>query len=298
MRVTDKSLFLRMQTQINASRKKLEDASIAVSTGKKVNALEDDPSVLQSQLKHDRQAAELEQSEKGLNRVKDKYKVYETTVKEIYNVMVDLRETMVQLSNPHLSQDVKATLESQLEQIEKHLLALANTQHEEQYIFAGASSGAEAYNENGVYQGDNIELEAEILPGLKITSNITGQAIFGGAGDANGVDVFAMINEMQTMLASGVDAKEVVTGHLNDVDQIIEQTINQQTQIGIRLSSIEVASSTLGDLKMNLAQRRQDIESVDYVTAITEYKAQEYALQAAMQANSNLIKPTLLSYLR
>jgi|GEM_PF-2630957 len=297
MRVTDKSLFLNMQTQINASRKRLQQASIAVSTGKKVTALGDDPITLQAQLKNEKLESELEQSEAALNKQRDKYNVYETTINQTYQVMVDLQETMVQLSNPHLAEDVKATLTSQLDQIEEHLMALANTKHDEQYIFAGANSDVAAYDENGVYQGDSLELEVEILPGMTIKSNVTGESIFGGTGSTNGVDVFNMINQMQTMLAAGVDPKEVVTDHLNDVDQIIEQTINEQTKVGIRLSSIEVATSTLDGLQLNLAERRQNIESVDYVTAITEYQEQEYALEAAMQANSNLIKPTLLNYL-
>lgn len=297
MRVTDKSMFARMQTQINTSRQKLEQASIAVSTGKKVTALGDDPTILQAQLKHDRQQSELEQSATALAKVEDKYNVYETTTNEVYSVMVNLQETMVQLANPHLDEDVKASLEAQLDQIEQQLLSLANTQHEDQYIFAGANSGQPAYDENGVYQGDDIELEVEILPGLKIQSNITGQAIFGGVGDDDGVDVFSMINEMQTMLEGGVDPTGVVRDHLNDVNQIIEQTINQQTQIGIRLGSIEVANSTLEDLQLNLVERRDNVESVDYVTAIVDYQAQQYALEATMQANSKLITPNLMNYI-
>jgi len=64
------------------------------------------------------------------------------------------------------------------------------------------------------------------------------------------------------------------------------------------LSRVEIATGTINSLKMNLAAKRQNIEDVDYMTAITDFKEAEYAFEATKQISGAMFKPTLLNYIR
>jgi flagellar hook-associated protein 3 FlgL len=297
MRVTDASLFRIIQQRVQSAQQNLQNAATPVTTGKIVNSLEDDPLVLQKMLRHDREEADLAQYKSTQSRQISKYGAYETAVEETYQILVGIQTTMVQLSNPHQPEDVRNQLTGELTQMREHLLSIANTEQEGQYIFAGARTDVPAYDDNGVYQGDDLELQVEILPGIKMEGNMTGQALFGGVGINNGENVFATIDSVLGGIASG-DPQTAIQNHLDQMDQLINQTAMVRTQVGVRLSRLELAQSTISQLELTLAEKRQNFEDVDYVTALTDYKAAEYSLEATMQASGNLIKPTLLDYLK
>lgn len=297
MRVTDSSLYKAIQQRILAARQNFESASTSVTTGKKINALKDDPLVLQHTLRHDRQEADLGQYKSTLGRQLDINRTYETKVEEVYQILSTIQSTMVQLANPHQTEDTRNVLTAELRQMREHLLAVANTQVDGRYIFSGGRTDTPAFAQDGSYQGDNLELMVEILPGVSMEANMTGGALFAGEGIPNGVNVFAMIDSLLDAVATG-DPQSAIQSRLNDVERLIQQSSHVRTHVGVRLNRVELAQNTLAQLELSLAQKRQNFEDVDYVTALTEFKAAEYRLEATMQTSGNLIKPSLLNYLR
>ena len=296
MRVTDQNLFSNVQKQLQATKSKFERSSIAVSSGRKIDRLEDDPLVLQQSMRNSREEANLEQFSTTIMRQTDRYKVYDTKFNESYEVLSRLKSIMVQLANPHMEDDTRTELRTELEHINDQLLMIANTEHDGQYIFSGARTDVEAFDGNGVYQGDTIVQKVEILPGIKMERNVTGDRMFGGVGYDNGVNIFEIIGDIDTALDGNPQA--VSADYLDEIDQAIEQTIQERIVISTRLARLEMSTNTLEQLKLSLSERRAATEDVDYITAITDFKAQEYALNATMEVNSRLIRTSLLGYLR
>ncbi|RJO67172.1 MAG: flagellar hook-associated protein 3 [Myxococcales bacterium] len=297
MRVVDSNRYALISSQFQENRKRLEEAATAVNTGKLVNKLSDDPIALQRSIRNQREEADLTQYSSTLNRLDNRYKTYETKITEAYDVLSQLKSTMVALANPRPSEDVRQQMTVEIQQAREHLLALANAQEEGQYIFSGARTDVQAYLADGTYQGDSNELSVDILPSIKAELNLTGEALFGGAGIPGGINVFAWLNDFENDLASQ-SPSAAVADNLDQVDQAIEQAIHEETTVGVRLSRLEISKDTLSRLEVNLADKRQNFEDADYVTAITEFNAQQYALEASLQVNSQLLQPSLLNFLR
>ncbi len=295
MRVTDSTLFQKVQAQLMARKKALENASETVTTGKKINRLEGDPSIVGETLRNQREEANLERYEKSLEGLGNRYMSYESNIQSTYDILARLKSVMVNLSNPSQDSDARTDMTNELEQAKESLLALANEKYNGQYMYSGARTDVEPFAPDGTYQGDSLVLEAEILPGVKMEKNITGEELFGGAG--GGQNVFQLIDELQAAIQSG-SPQEEIRNRLDDMDAVIEQTISARTEVGVRLSRIESSKNNLAQLQDNLAFKRQDTEDADYVSALTDYQSQELALQASMQVNADLLGKSLMDFLR
>ncbi len=295
MRVTDSTLFQKVQAQLMARKKALENASETVTTGKKINRLEGDPSIVGETLRNQREEANLERYEKSLEGLGNRYMSYESNIQSTYDILARLKSVMVNLSNPSQDSDARTDMTNELEQAKESLLALANEKYNGQYMYSGARTDVEPFAPDGTYQGDSLVLEAEILPGVKMEKNITGEELFGGAG--GGQNVFQLIDELQAAIQSG-SPQEEIRNRLDDMDAVIEQTISARTEVGVRLSRIESSKNNLAQLQDNLAFKRQDTEDADYVSALTDYQSQELALQASMQVSADLLGKSLMDFLR
>lgn len=297
MRVTDNRLYIKVQQQLQARKQKLDEAANRVASGKIIDRLEQNTSIVRHVLRNDNEEDRLEQYADSLRRIKDSYSVYETNIDEVYNALSSLKSVMMGLNNPYYQEETRQDMKLELEQTKELLLSLANAMHEGKYIYSGSRSDVEAFAEDGTYQGDSNEMKVEILPGVKMEHNITGEELFGGIGLDNGENVFYMIDEILAGIETG-DPQGSISSHMDDIDQLIEQNIHERSRVGIRLARVETSESTLSRLEISLAEKRNNTEDADYVDAITEYQMQEFALQAAMQTNASLLQHTLLNFLK
>ncbi len=296
MRVADKVYYTLMQRQVQQSRKRLADASMVVSSGKKVNDMADDPLTLQRSMRNATEEANLDQYTSNQAHLTARYSLYEEQFNEAYDLLTNLKSVMVALSNPVNVDDAREELLNELKHTEEQLQAVVNAQDSGQYIFAGGRADQPAFDDLGIYQGDSLENQVEMLPNVNMDANITGERAFAGVGVDGGVNVFEVIANIRTMLET--NPQEAALENLDGVAQAIEQVIQEQMRVGVGLSTLQSAEYTLENLKLSLVEKRQNFEDADYVTAITEYQAQEYALNASLQVNSDLLSRSLLDYLR
>lgn len=297
MRIADKTIFSRAEKNVNAGRSKLDESSTAISTGKIVNSLSDDPLVLQRSMRNSREEADLAQFEKNLNSMSDRYKNYESQINEMTEAVTRFKSVMVEMANPRNNDDARETMLNEIDNLKEQLLSLANAQRDGQYIFSGGRTNVEAYAADGVYQGDDLELTVDVLPAVKMEANITGQTLFGGVGISNGVNVFAWLDQMRSDVQSG-SVSEVMSANLDEADVVMDQAIQEQTRVGVRLNRITMSQSTLERLQVSLEEKRQNFETIDMAEAITDYKSYEYALEATLQTSASLLQTSLMNFLR
>jgi flagellar hook-associated protein 3 FlgL len=147
----------------------------------------------------------------------------------------------------------------------------------------------------GAYSGDSGLKRLEIEQDVLATVNLTGDAVFQGAGVTGGVDIFDVFNDVIDALRNGDDA--TVVGTLDRLDQAQDQVVGQQAIIGARENLLDTTSSRLGDLNVNIQALISSVQDVDVTEAITNFTEVENAYQASLGAAGRMIQPSLLDFL-
>jgi len=294
MRVTDTNIFSLASYRINRGKNKLDSLTEMISSGMKANSLGDDPLAVQSIVRNDERSGRLDQFSTNATNARNQLNTYESVLTEVYNLLTTLKSDAVALSNETTSYEQLDGFEEKLNLAKEQLIALANTQNNDSYIFSGYKTDTEAYDENGTYQGDTGNVQVEIMNGVKIDLNINGTEVFGG-GTSGVTDLFTVIDQMKSSLHG--DFPKDFTENFDDLDAVADNITRATSQVGSRMVYTDIAASAIERLKVSNAEVSQSVEEIDYADTLVQYKAQEIALQATLQTNSTLMMPSLMDYI-
>ena len=191
MRVSTAQIFQQGLDGILRQQGRLNATQLQLSTGRKINSPSDDP-VGAARLQEIERAVQVQEVyDRNVSRTRQRLQVEESAIKDAGNLIQRVRELTVQASNAPLSDGDRGQIAVELRQRLDQLVALANTRDGDgEFIFAGAQAGIRPFvNVDGeiAYQGDSIQRELSIGPGITMRDGDTGDKVFMGIRDGNGV---------------------------------------------------------------------------------------------------------------
>jgi flagellin-like hook-associated protein FlgL len=71
-----------------------------------------------------------------------------------------------------------------------------------------------------------------------------------------------------------------------------------QSKVGNNIKFLDSTSDYLSDLKLNLADKDNDVEYVNPYDAIEEYYSQMYCYNASLKVGSQILQQSLMDYLK
>ncbi|MEN6626581.1 MAG: flagellar hook-associated protein FlgL [Candidatus Sumerlaeia bacterium] len=147
----------------------------------------------------------------------------------------------------------------------------------------------------GVYNGDSKSQEVEIGQGNRIAINLTGDRVFQGVGTADGVDLFAMLNEINTALAEG--DYDTIQAKLDQLDQASEQVSNERSRNGTRVNLLDQIQERQTTIQDSMTALRSDLEDIDVAEAATDLAKYQNLYEATLTAAGQIVQPSLLDFL-
>ncbi len=148
------------------------------------------------------------------------------------------------------------------------------------------------------YLGDSGEMMVLIEPGVTLPKNLPGNRVF--KGDANGVDIFASLLNLQTALETSnlVGIKTAIT----DMEKARDQVSQERALIGLRLNRLDETRTRLENFKLATIEFKSKEEGSDQASqaeVFSDLIRQQTALQASLLVQARILQqPTLLSFLR
>lgn len=98
--------------------------------------------------------------------------------------------------------------------------------------------------------------------------------------------------------ASGAEVAQAVSSGLRDLDAVIGQFQSARAQAGTDLNRLDAIDSRNQDRMLWAKTSQADVEDVDMVQAISDYKQQESGYQAALQSYAMVQRMSLLDFLK
>lgn len=290
MRVTDSSTFDLARQTVADARTRVADAQRQASTGLRVEKPSDDPLAAAQAKRASAKEVRAESHQRVTSYAGMALEVMDSALSHVADLLQRVRELAIQAANDTIGPDQRAAAAAEVGTIKDQILAIANTEVDGRYVFAGRANSGAPYDANGTYQGDPEGKEVEVAPGVRAEEGMPGNRIFGSAG--GGIDIFAALDSLQTALAAN-DRAGMQAG-LGSIATSHDQVVNARALVGVQAERMEVARSVAERAQFEAIDHRSKAVEADVFDSFVGLARAQQQLQAAVQVAAQLPMPGLV----
>lgn len=287
MRITYNTISNKVLTNLNQNSEKLNKASNQVSSGKKFEDPSDDPAAFINSMQLNSQIENNEQYLENIDSSTNWLSTTEDALDSAGDVLNSLNELAVEASNDTLTEDDRNKILIEVEELEKEIINIANTQLGDQYLFSGTAADTKTYDENGNYQGNSSEVLREVNDGTKIEINLNGDQVFADALTATSSFKDALNNN---------DSEELSNTVISDINQAIDTNNTYMAEAGAKQNRLDFTTERLEAENESLEEILSSNEDVDIAEAITNYSTQQTVYQASLSVSASILQTSLVDY--
>jgi flagellar hook-associated protein 3 FlgL len=276
---------------------KLSRTQRELSSGKRINAPEDDPYGSGRAVSLRNELADVQQYQVNINDASAWTQTTDSALGNVTDLLQRARELTVQAANGTQNQDSLNAISSEMTQIKASLLAQANSTYNGRYIFSGTATNVQPYPSNA-YAGTTLPVQRLIAPGEVVQVNTDGPTAFGAqaAGPPATKNVFDVMDDIIGDLNSGNSAALQTTA-LTELDASFTTALNARTTVGAMSNRLDSQGTRLGAQELSVTDLLSKTEDADMAKTLVTYSQTQTAYQAALQAGAKIIQPTLMDFL-
>jgi flagellar hook-associated protein 3 FlgL len=213
------------------------------------------------------------------------------TLNTVFAQLQRVRVLSIEGANATADPTAREAMASEVENIKKTIIGLANTRNLDRPIFGGNTNGGVAYDDTGAYVGKSGLIERSIAPGVRMQVNVNGDEVFGPPGN----DVFTVLQKVADDLRSNPSA---LGTDVPNLDARVAGIQNSLATIGARSQRLETMKQRNSTDGITLKQSLSQVEDADLAQVTLELQMQQVAYQAALQTTAKVIQPSLVDFLR
>jgi flagellar hook-associated protein 3 FlgL len=292
-RVTERSMASNTlaNLQINLSRN--QQLQEQLSSGKLITKASDSPGGAVIAMQHRADMASLNQYSRNADDGLGWLSMADTALTSASAQMNRARELVLSgLSNGSAgSPEAREAIALEVDNIREAMLNLSNTTYLDRPIFGGSTSGGEAYNKSGVYQGDDGKINRTISNNATVRVDTAGDTVFGPETG----NVFGLLAKISDDLRRNPDG---LKDDLAQVDTAQKRIQAGLSGVGSRYNQVSEMQQAAQNRVLDLRAQLSNVEDIDLPKTITELALQQTAYQAALAATAKVIQPSLVDFLR
>lgn len=291
MRVTQRTMNVGVQANLQASLTRLSRLQEQLSSGKAVARPSDGPAATVAALRY---RSDIRRSEQFERNAQDAQGWLDTTDQALVGgleILHRTRQLVLTGMNASAGPESREALAVDIEGLRESLLAVANTTYLGRPVFAGTATSQQAYDGTGAYLGDTGTVDRTVAPNVSVRANLTGPEAFGPPG----TDIFAVLANIVDHLRNDPTQLQA---DLAAIDTAFTRMTNAAAATGARTHQVEDMRDRVTASRLASTNGLAEVESIDLPATIVELQLQEVAYQAALGAAARVIQPSLLDFLR
>jgi flagellar hook-associated protein 3 FlgL len=306
MKISTSLYFDRSTQMLSNVQSNLTKTQEQLSTGKQIVSPSDAPDKAALVTRLDSTLARQQSYLDNLKSVNIRLTAEETALQNTSDVMYRIKELATQAANDTLSVQDRKGIAMEIGTLKDQILSLANSQDSNgNYLFSGSRVGEPAFskdsNDRVLYQGDQARMKVDVGDSRRMNLNMPGSDVFtrvvrdDGKGGRVGVDFFQALDD----LATAVQASDHISMQrgISEVD-ILQNGISEGLgQVGADLTVVDMQTSVLDQVMLQLKTTRSDVQDLDYTEAITRMNKDQLALEAAQSSFAKISQLSLFKYL-
>lgn len=320
-RVSTNQYYTTAIDRMSKQQRNLVELQGQMATGQRVLKPSDDPVAMSTALSAKAGMKTVESYQANITYLNNQLGQMDTALNSATDLMVNIKEAMIQAGNPVLSRADLNTVALQLEGSLEELQGIANQKDTNgDYMFAGIYGDIQPYQTpSGAITGKFLELatpaaaaavegrEIQVTGGRSVNLSVTGNDAFADA--TTGEDVFQLMRDAIALLknagypggqqgATPADTYKVAfDAKRAQIDGIFDQTQLARTKVGVRLREIETLEQINDAASLELERVAGEAVGLDYAKAISELSQGQLQLQASQQSFSSISQLSLFNFL-
>lgn len=299
MRITNNTLSDNILRQIQSLGSQQAKLQTQVATGQRIFQPEDDPTAMGRVLNLESEQRQISQYLRNADRALEVSQASFAGLQQIKKVS-DRATEIGTLGAGSLSAEASSAYASEVDQLIEQTLQLTNTKFRNDYIFAGTAVDtppfdatrdpvtgkvtAVSYQGNGAIAPIQLSENASISPGTSQTTNLGLRDFVNGLialRDSLAANSTTGVSNAQTTLIAGED-----------------MLVNALAEHGGLQTRIEANQAQQQDRADNLESLVSKETDVDLPTSIVKLNQTQTAYQAALQSAANIMRISLLDYIK
>ncbi|QWL64406.1 lateral flagellar hook-associated protein LfgL [Aeromonas jandaei] len=298
MRISTNQIQLSMLDNLQYGFGEYARLDRQISSNKRILQPSDDPVGSVQLLGLKKEQVAMEQYQKNIANAKSQLSQGEIQLESMTNMLMRLRELTQTAATGSLSEDDRRAIATEVGVIKEGLFDLANARNESgSSLFAGSQVNQTTLVKNAsgdyVYQGDALVREVNIAKGVTVGLNQTADKLFIDNGD-----FFKQLDTMVAAIESGApDAADQARSML-DRSKVLQDDISQMVStIGARMNLLDQVDEGHTEKGTYSKEVSNQIESLDYASAVTQQAHVLMALQVQQQAFAKVNGLSLFNYM-
>lgn len=294
-RIPDRTINDRTLADLHAIRSAMDSTRAQLSSGRRILRPSDDPAGAATALQLKASMAANERYTKNAQSAVDEMNVTDGLLQSANSVLRNVRDLVIQGGNGALNQASLSALADQVRHLRDELVTVANGEYGGAPVFSGTGQPATTFDTTPpyAYNGDSGARERGIGQGVYLTTNLTGDTVFG----TGATSAFALLDRIADNLDAG-QVQTLITTDLGDVDTASSRILSGLSMVGARTNRAQDTIDRLMSAAPDLERSLSDVIDTDMASAITDVQLQQVAYQATLSTLANIVKPSLLDFLR
>ena len=309
MRVTQNMMsqqFLYDLTNLNTTMLNQENQ---ISTGKTLNLPSDNP----LGVSQDMQTSSLLAQSKlytstisqGLSWMQSTNSVMTEISQSLQSIQTDL---LTALNTPNQSTEGLQALSKSVDQYAQQLYSLLNTQQGDQYLFGGTSSNAPTTDSSSSSIGVTMvssstagisgSIDYQVAQGVEININVTAFSIMSATltgGTSSTATLDSTLQQITNDISSGSESN--MNNDLQNINAAMSNMTSITADLGARMQRMTALQTQMSQYTYVLNNQKGVIEDANMAQVITQFNTDQVSYQAALKMGSQILLPSLVSYL-
>jgi len=287
MRVASKTTYDLVKYTLANISEGMYKANKTVASGKSILDLSDDPVGLPQALNIKSNLSNIDQLGRNITLGKSWLNASESALSHVQELISDAKALSVQMASSNTGSAERISNAGTVQNMLEEIIGLANTQVSGRYIFSGSKTDETPFSQGGTYTGDNSAFSIRIGKGETLDVGHDGDVVFGG--------VYTAFTEFKTALeANDADGVRAV---MDDLDSHFDRILNTISDVGARITRMEIRENIFQDLKITSTDRLSKIEDADIAEAVIDLAQKELAYKAALSSSAKVMELSLVDYL-
>ncbi len=207
MRITDSLFYLDTKNSYQDSLKKLYDVNTQISSGSKIQNSYEDTSIYADTMRLDDEVTTLEQVKKSSSKAQTFANNTDSAMNGLDETLIKFKSKLIRAANGTNSSTSLGAIADDLSAMRDHLMSIANTSIDGQFLFSGSALDDKPINSDGSYNGNGEKLTSLIGSGVQLPYNVDGNSLFLG----NDSD-YKKIVSSNVKMYSDQDTKTILKG--------------------------------------------------------------------------------------
>lgn len=293
MRITHTMLTSSAARNLSGVQERLGKLQGQITSGEVASRASEDPYRAVAAMEWQALQRRIDRAEAAAGEARDWLAAAEDGLNRLLNALQHARELSVSARSVPTA-DAREAMAQEVDRMREEALAAANTQYRAAYLFAGYQVNTVPFAADGSggadYNGDGGNPQVEVLPGVRMTTRVTGDRLRAGG------DFVRVLSDLAAAIRAGDSG--AIAQYQGDLDRTLDTVTAERSDVGVRMRTLDEYAAVARDTRVQIEEQLASAVGTDLARVAMQLAQEEVTYRAALAAASRTLPGSLLEMMR